>query len=102
MAMGKTAVTGVCPYCKGPLNAGATACAGCGAFEATGWAELGAWRYSLLVVCFFIGPLMALGFAFASRTLALIILIGSIGGYFYLRSRLRAKLTWVVGGRRAI
>ncbi len=42
--MGKAATPGFCPYCKTALNAGATACTGCSAFEMTGWAEMGLWK----------------------------------------------------------
>lgn len=98
--MGKSATPGNCPYCKNALNSGATACTGCGAFETTGWAELGMWKGSLLGFCFFIGPLMAIFVAFFSPIPGLIILIASVAGYFVFRSRLKRKIVWAVGGRR--
>jgi uncharacterized membrane protein len=100
--MGKAATPGYCPYCKTPLNAGATACTGCSAFETTEWAELGMWKNSLLGFCFFVGPLLSVLFFLLSWVLGLIVLIGSPVSYFLIRSRKKRKMTWAIGGRRVI
>jgi hypothetical protein len=104
--MGKAATLGYCPYCKTALNAGATACTACSAFETTGWAELGLWKNSLLALCFVVGPVFSFVFFAASLfvsyswVLGLIVLVGSPVSYFLIRSRKKSEMTWAIGGRR--
>ena len=100
--MSKAATLGFCPFCKTALNAGASACAVCPAFETTAWEELGLWKNSVLIICFVVGPLLALGLLFMSPVLGLMVLAGSPVSYFLIRSHKKREITWATGGRRPL
>jgi hypothetical protein len=100
--MDKMATPGFCPHCKTALSPGATACAGCSAFETTAWDQKGLWKGSLFGACFIIPPILALGFLFISPGMALIVWIAPIVAYFFIRSRSKRKIVWAVGGRRLV
>ena len=100
--MSKTATPGFCPYCKTALNPGATACAGCSAFETTGWDELGVWKNSLLGLAIAI-PIFIAPFVFLlSPIMGLIFFFGPILGYIFIRVVSKRKIVWAVGGRRPV
>jgi hypothetical protein len=70
---------------------------------ASRWEQLGLWRNSFLCLCMLValfgGPIAA----FAISPIAgLIVFLGSMFGYFLIRSRMKRSMNWVAGGRNFV